>query len=98
MPESTLSSAALDPRRRRVLFRCWRRGMREMDFLLGGFADAQLPALPEAELDDLEKLLDVPDRDALAWLTGEAPLPNQFDTPLFRKLKAFHTHAKPINV
>ena len=98
MPESTLSSAALDPRRRRVLFRCWRRGMREMDFLLGGFADAQLPALPEAELDDLEKLLDVPDRDALAWLTGEAPLPNQFDTPLFRKLKAFHTHVRPINL
>mgnify|MGYP003344875191 CR=1 FL=1 len=69
-----------------------------LPIFLGGFVDAELPGLPEAELGDLEKLLDVPDRDALAWLTGEAPLPQDYDTPLFRRLKAFHTHAGPINI
>lgn len=98
MPESILSSAALDPRRRRILFRAWRRGMRELDYLLGHFADAQLPALPEAELDDFEALLDAQDRDVLAWLTGGAQTPADFDTPLFHRLKAFHTHARPINL
>ncbi len=98
MPESSLSSAALDPRRRKILFRAWRRGMRELDFLVGGFADAELPALPENELDDFEALLDAQDRDVLGWLTGEFDLPPEFDTPVFRKLKAFHTHAGPINL
>ena len=98
MPESTLSSAELDPRRRRILFRAWRRGLREMDFLMGGFADAELPTLPESDLDDLERLLEVQDRDALTWLTGEAELPPEHDTPVFRKLKRFHTHSGPINI
>lgn len=98
MPESTLSSAALDPRRRRILFRSWRRGLREMDFLTGGFADAHLPGLCDVELDCFEALLDVQDRDVLGWLTGELPLPHEFDTPLYRRLKAFHTHSGPINV
>ena len=72
--------------------------MREMDFLMGGFADAEFPGLSDGDLDDLEKLLDAPDRDALAWLTGEAQLPRDYDTPLFRRLKAFHTHSRPINI
>ena len=42
-----LSSEGLDARRRRLLFRCRHRGIREMDFVLGRFADAQLTALGE---------------------------------------------------
>ena len=98
MPESALSSANLDPRRRRVLMRAWRRGMREMDYLLGGFADAHLASLPESEVDALEALLEAPDRDVFMWLTGEAETPETYLTPLFARLKAFHTHSGPINV
>jgi antitoxin CptB len=84
----SLSSAGLDPRRRRILFRARRRGMREMDLALGGFADAHLPTLTEAELDEFELWLDLPDPEILSWLTREAPLPDRFDTPLFAKLVA----------
>ena len=98
MPESQLSSIDLDPRRRRILFRAWHRGMREMDILYGQFVDTKLPNLAEARLDDLEALMDVPDRDVLMWLTGEADLPNNYDTEVFRQIKAFHTHSGPINV
>lgn len=72
--------------------------MREMDILLGRFADSELPGLPDDELTQLEALMDVPDRDVLMWLTGEARVPDNFDTPLFRRLKAFHTHQGPIHV
>jgi antitoxin CptB len=49
--------------------------------------------MSEADLDDFERLLeDVTDRDALKWLTDEAPVESAYDTPLFRALKAFHTH------
>jgi antitoxin CptB len=86
MPGSMLSSAALDERRRRILFRAWRRGMREMDLVMGRFADAHLLAMSEVELDEFERMLDVPDPLALAWITGEAATPPEFDTPLLARL------------
>ena len=86
-----LSSAGLDPRRRRILFRARRRGLREMDVALGAFTDAHLIDLAEAELDEVEAWLDAPDPEILSWLTGEVAIPLRFDTPLFAKLKAAPT-------
>ncbi len=88
MPSISLSSAGLDPRRRRILFRAWRRGLREMDLALGQFADAHLTELGEQDLGEFERWLDLPDPDILAWITGEAPTPTEFDTPLFARLRA----------
>ena len=82
----TLSSAGLDPRRRRILFRARRRGLREMDIALDAFAEQHLAILSESELAEVEAWLDLPDPDILSWLTGEALLPARFDTPLFAKL------------
>ena len=98
VPESTLSSVDLDPRRRRALFRAWHRGMREMDILFGKFADANLPTFTEAELTEFESLMEELDRDVLMWLTGETPTPPERQTPFFGRLQAFHTHSGPINV
>jgi antitoxin CptB len=90
MTGSTRSSDGLDARRRRLLFRSWRRGIREMDLILGPFADACIGDLPEAELDEYERLLDVPDPEIYAWMLDEIEAPAEYDTPLFRKLRAFH--------
>ena len=98
MSGSTRTSADLDPRRRKILFRSWHRGMREMDLIMGRFADAEIAALSEEELDEFERLIELIDRDLLSWITGEAPVPENYDTALFRKLKAFHRHDKPIHV
>jgi len=87
MSGSMLSSAALDERRRRILFRAWRRGMREMDLVMGRFADANLPTMSEGELDAFERLLDASDPEALAWIIGEAATPPEFDTPLMGRLR-----------
>jgi len=98
MSGSTRSSADLDPRRRKILFRAWHRGMREMDLIMGRFADAQIGTLSEAELDEFERLIEVLDRDLLSWVTGEAEVPENYDSDVFRRLKAFHQHDKPIHV
>ena len=83
-----LSSAALDERRRRILFRAWRRGARELDLVMGRFADQHLPTMSEGELDAFEHLLDVPDPQALAWIVGEeAPSP-EFDMAFIARLRA----------
>ena len=82
-------SAGLDERRRRILFRSRHRGMREMDLIMGGFADSQVASLLSEEVDAFEILLDLPDHDVFSWLTGEVAVPPEHDTPVFRRLKAF---------
>jgi antitoxin CptB len=88
MSGSMLSSAALEERRRRILFRAWRRGLHEMDLVMGCFADANLPTMSESELDEFERLLGIPDPEVLAWITGEAATPPEFDSALFARLSA----------
>src|SRR5215471_8778723 len=73
MTGSTRSSLGLDDRRKRLLFRCWHRGTREMDLILGRFADAEIASLAEDELSELERLIEVPDPDLYAALTGDRP-------------------------
>jgi antitoxin CptB len=98
MTGTTVSSADIDPRRRRILFRAWHRGTREMDLLMGSFTDSEIRTMSEDDLGVLELLCEAPDRDIFAWLTGKAETPSNYDTPLFRRLKAFHTHQKPVHV
>ena len=85
-----ISSDGLDPRRRRLLFRSWHRGIREMDLVYGRFADAQIAVLSDAELDDYERLLELPDQQVFEWVSGAQPLPADYDTPLFHRLRDFH--------
>ncbi|YBV97409.1 succinate dehydrogenase assembly factor 2 [Phyllobacteriaceae bacterium JZ32] len=89
MTGSTLQSADLDPRRRKLLFRSWHRGMRETDLILGQYADEYIAEMSDADLDEYERLLEVLDRDILKWVTGEAETPAEYDTPLFRDIIAF---------
>jgi antitoxin CptB len=88
MTGSTRSSGGLDDRRKRLLFRCWHRGTREMDLILGRFADAKIAGLSDADLTELERLIDVPDPDLYAALTGDKPLAPEYASPLFDRIKA----------
>lgn len=90
MTGTQISSEGLDPRRRRLLFRSWHRGIREMDLVLGRFADAHIATLSEPELDEYETWLDVPDQRIFAWVNGSQAVPAEVDTALFRRLRDFH--------
>ncbi len=86
-----------DIRRRRIRVRAWRRGLREMDILMGRFVDARVEALPAEALAELETLLDLPDAAVFRWLSGAEPAPAERDTPLLRQIIAFHRHDGPIH-
>jgi antitoxin CptB len=89
MTGTTRSSDGLDIRRKRLLFRCWHRGTREMDLILGRFADSAISTLADDELAQLERLIEVPDPDLYAALTGERLLADEYAGPLFERIKAF---------
>ncbi|MGA7804166.1 succinate dehydrogenase assembly factor 2 [Bradyrhizobium sp.] len=89
MTGSTRSSDGLDDRRKRLLFRCWHRGTREMDLILGRFADAAIADLRDDELDQFERLIEVPDVDLYAALSGGKPLPDEEQGSLFARIKGF---------
>jgi antitoxin CptB len=84
------SSAGLDARRRRLLYRAWHRGVREMDLIVGRFADSCIEALDDAELDEFERLIEVPNRDLYTWVSGECEAPADYDSAVLRRLKDFH--------
>jgi antitoxin CptB len=87
MSGTTLSSDGLDARRRRLLFRAWHRGMREVDLITGPFADAHLAALNDVEVGEFERLMDVPEPVLLAWVMGSEAVPAEYDTPLFARMR-----------
>jgi antitoxin CptB len=95
MTGTTRTSAGLDERRRRLLYRAWHRGMREMDLIMGRFADATIGELSEAEVDAFERLSDLPDPEVYNWIANNADVPPQHDTALLRRLRAFH-HGRDI--
>jgi antitoxin CptB len=86
---TTRSSEGLDVRRRRLLFRSWHRGTREMDLIMGRFADAMIGELSEAEIDEFEWLSEQPEPDLYAWITSDRPVPPEHDTGVFQKLRSF---------
>lgn len=59
----------------RLRMRCWRRGTREMDLILGPFADAALGELDAAGLDALEALLSENDQDLYLWTSRPETAP-----------------------
>lgn len=94
MNEFRLSEADLDrvpddePREtriKRLKIRSWRRGIKEMDLILGGYADKHLAEMSDGELDAFDSLLKENDQDLYQWVSGQAPCPDEHQ-PLIAKL------------
>ncbi len=91
------AEAADSVRRRRLVFRAWHRGMREMDLVMGRFADRHAGTLAPELLDQFEALMDAPDPEIFRWITGSLPTPANYDTPLLRLIRDFHGTPAPAN-
>lgn len=78
-------------RRRRAIYRARHRGTKEMDWLLGRFAAAEIDAMSEVELTAFERFLTLPDPDVEYWIT-DAPdhVLNGEWGDFVRRLRRFH--------
>lgn len=79
----------MNERLKRLRFRAGHRGMKELDVILGRFAQVHLDGMDERQLDQFEGLLAVPDPDLHAWLTGTLQADREHDHEVLRRLRAF---------
>jgi antitoxin CptB len=75
-------------RLKRLAMRSWRRGTKEMDLILGPFADARLAQMDEATLATFDALLDENDQDLLPWVLGQTAPPAPL-APLIAEIGTF---------
>lgn len=79
-------------RRKRLRYRSWHRGLKEVDLILGRFADRHIEAFDSGQLDRLEVLLEANDVDIYAWYAGTREPPAPLQTDVWALLKAFQVH------
>jgi antitoxin CptB len=72
---------------KRMRMRSWRRGTKEMDLVLGPFADARLADMSGSALADYDALLAENDQDLIQWVLGQSAPPDRF-APLIAQIAA----------
>ena len=80
----------MDDRRKRLLYRATHRGTKESDLIFGGFISAHVATLPEATLDQTERLLEENDIDLVEWATGQSPIPDRWKGSVLEAVIAYH--------
>lgn len=77
-------------RRRRAIYRARYRGTKEMDFLLGHYAEARVPGMSLGDLTAFEELLSLPDPDLQTWLMYGTGFEGSTLAGLINDIRAFH--------
>ncbi len=89
----TAPGESLETLRKRLLYRSWRRGTREMDLLLGGFAGRNLATFSRRQLELYDALLEYSDADLYGWMTGREAPPAALDHDVMKLLHRFRYKA-----
>lgn len=86
---------ATEARLKRMRMRAWRRGTKEMDLILGPFADAALGGLSEPDLAVFDQVLEQNDQDLLPWVLGQNPAPQDLAAMIERIATAARSRLTP---
>jgi len=76
----------LDAVRRKLYFRSNHRGIKEMDIIFTKFAETVLPDLPGSDVEEYQRILELPDDKLFAWATGRETVPEEERSPLLDRL------------
>lgn len=84
---------ALDPlelRRRRALYRAQHRGTKEMDWLLGRYAEARLPAMDADEMTTFEAFISISDVELQTWFLYPEQVKDRAFDGLVAAVRVYH--------
>jgi len=85
-----MSGSDVGMRRRRALWRATHRGSKEMDFLLGRYAEAVLDGMSANDISIFERLIDIPDPDIENSVLEGHSLGDPDLDELMRQVRRFH--------
>ncbi|MBI3441493.1 MAG: succinate dehydrogenase assembly factor 2 [Proteobacteria bacterium] len=88
MPQET-PEGNISIKRKQLIFRSWHRGTREIDLLLGTFAEVHVPKFDGQQLTIYDRFLNNSDPDIFNWLTGQEPVPPAEDNDVMRLMLRF---------
>ncbi len=77
----------LENRRRRLLFRAWHRGIKELDLIFGNFVEANLESFDHEDCRWFEALFEENDQEIIKWVTGGADVPEKFRGHMMDRIK-----------
>lgn len=72
----------LENKRKMLKFRAWHRGTREMDLIMGSFADLHIETFDAEALSQFEALLTNNDPDLYNWICGREFVPDEEKNPV----------------
>lgn len=75
---------------KKLSYQSWHRGTRELDFILGNFADQYLSTFCEQELDEYQSILEKNDLDLWDWITGKVSIPIEHSSHILKKICEFY--------
>lgn len=87
-----MSEETIENKRKRLIFRSWHRGTREMDLIMGSFADQNIPQMAEDDLALYDDILQHPDPDLYSWITGKEDVPANYANAVLDQLIAHRPH------
>ena len=85
----------LDTERRRLLWRATHRGIKEMDLIVGGYAEAHLAMMDASALAMFSDILEIPDQLLLSWVTNQEMVPESQKSKMLDDVLAFHPRLGP---
>lgn len=78
----------IDDRRRRLVFRAWHRGIKELDLIFGNFVEQHVDEMSNEDCIWFEAVFEENDHEVLAWVTGDKEPPEKFSGPWMTQLQA----------
>jgi len=77
----------LENRKRRLLFRAWHRGIKELDLIFGNFVDANVKSFNDDDCSWFERLFEEQDHEILKWITEGTDVPERFQCSMMDRLQ-----------
>ena len=87
---SPTSPGTIEHRAKRALYRATHRGTKELDWLVGRFAQSVLPPMSSVDMDRFERFLAVPDPDLHSWIMHPEGMDGHEFQDLVHALRAYH--------
>lgn len=75
---------------KKLIYRSAHRGCKEMDVILGPFAEQKLAALSAEDIEQYEKFIQEDDWDIYAWVSGKLPMPDEYIDGIGKKVTEFN--------